>query len=68
MSATGRSIWIEAGVIILMLDCGTGLTTEQMQQQDTFKRAGWDFGYTWAMPEGGYPVLRWELAEGAGPR
>jgi hypothetical protein len=42
---------------------GTGLTTQQMQQQETFKRAGWDLGYAWAMPEGGYPVLRWELAE-----
>jgi hypothetical protein len=43
---------------------GTGLTTQQMQQQDMFQQAGWDFGSTWVMPESGYPVLRWELAAG----
>jgi hypothetical protein len=45
---------------------GTGLTTQQMQQQATFKQTGWDFGSTWAMPESGYPVLRWELTADAG--
>ena len=43
--------------------CGTGLTTKQTQQQDTFQQAGWDFDSTWAMPDRGYPVLRWELAQ-----
>jgi hypothetical protein len=41
---------------------GTGLTTNQMQQPDAFRQAGWDFDSTWAMGEEGYPVLRWELA------
>jgi hypothetical protein len=40
---------------------GTGLTTAQMQQQDTFQQAGWDFRSTWAMPENDYPILRWEV-------
>jgi hypothetical protein len=39
---------------------GTGLPTEQMQQQATFEQTGWDFGSTWTMSEGGYPVLQWE--------
>jgi hypothetical protein len=41
---------------------GTGLSTERRQQQGTYEQAGWDFGSTWAMPEGGYPVLQWETA------
>jgi hypothetical protein len=44
---------------------GTGLPTQQMQQQDTFQQAGWDFDSTWTMSDGGYPVLRWELARAA---
>lgn len=45
---------------------GTGLSTGQMQDQQTFLGAGWDFvgetenglGEVWMMPEhGGYPVL-----------
>jgi hypothetical protein len=47
-----------------LADFGTGLATKQMQQRTTFEQAGWDFGYTWAMPEGDYPVLQWELAQG----
>ena len=47
---------------------GTGLTTDQMQQLETFRQAGWDLGYTWAMSEGSYPVLRWELTENASQR
>ena len=47
---------------------GTGLTTRQMQQQETFKQAGWDLGYTWAMLEDGYPALRWELVGEAGQK
>ncbi len=42
---------------------GTGLTTQQMQQEDTYKQVGWDFDAVWTMPEGGYPILRWELAQ-----
>jgi hypothetical protein len=41
---------------------GTGLSTASMQQRETFEQAGWDFASTWAMPEGGYPVLQWEMA------
>ena len=44
---------------------GTGLSTELMQQQGTYEQAGWDFASTWAMSEGGYPVLRWEPAADA---
>ena len=49
---------------------GTGLTTAEMQEMNTFLNAGWDFvGETtnggsddWAMPGGsGYPVLWYEL-------
>jgi hypothetical protein len=47
---------------------GTGLTTERMQQLETFEQAGWVLGYTWAMPESGYPVLRWELTAEAGQK
>jgi hypothetical protein len=47
---------------------GTGLATKQMQQQDTFKQAGWDFDSTWAMQENGYPVLQWELVQDAGQK
>ncbi len=39
-----------------------GLSTEQMQQQETFEQAGWDFASTWTMSDGEYPVLQWELA------
>lgn len=44
-------------------DLGTGLTTEQMQDEATFDQAGWDLDYVWAVPDGNYPVLRWELNE-----
>lgn len=44
---------------------GTGLATKLMQQQNTFRQAGWDFGSTWVMPENDYPVLRWESAKNA---
>ncbi len=47
---------------------GTGKTTAEMQDPNTFKAAGWDFvGLSdgphdiWAMPEGGgYPILWWQ--------
>jgi hypothetical protein len=42
------------------MDLGTGLTTEQMQDQQVFENAGWDFDYTWMIREGQYPTLQWE--------
>jgi hypothetical protein len=47
---------------LTLADFGMGLTTPQMQQQTTFAQAGWDLGSTWTMPEGGYPILQWEVA------
>jgi hypothetical protein len=44
-------------------DLGTGLTTEQMQDETVFEQAGWYLGYIWAVPEADWPVLRWELEE-----
>ena len=49
-------------------DEGSGLTTVQMQDVNTYVKAGWDFkGETdngtkdiWSMPEQGYPRLSWE--------
>jgi len=41
---------------------GTGLTTEQMQQQGTFEQAGWDLDTVWTMQEDWYPILQWERA------
>jgi hypothetical protein len=53
---------------------GTGKTTAQMQDPNTFMAAGWDFvgqpdglHDIWAKPEGGgYPVLYWQLPTGFG--
>jgi hypothetical protein len=43
-------------------DGGTGLSTSQMYQQETF--TGWDFNYTWMICEGrDYPRLRWETID-----
>ena len=50
-------------------DGGTGATTNQMQDPNTFRAAGWDFigkadgpSNIWAIPEnGGYPILWWQL-------
>ena len=49
---------------------GTGLTTAQMQDPNTFIQAGWDFPGSaggpldrWTVPaQGGYPVLVWQLS------
>jgi len=50
---------------------GTGLTTTEMQDMDTFLDAGWDFvgevengpSDDWAEPiGGGYPILWWQLS------
>jgi hypothetical protein len=48
---------------------GTGGTTDEMTDPNTFMDAGWDFvgasdgpGDSWAMPDGGgYPILWWQL-------
>jgi hypothetical protein len=42
------------------LELGTGLTTEQMQDQQVFENAGWDFDYVWTICKGQYPTLQWE--------
>jgi len=50
---------------------GTGPTTSEMQNVNTYLAAGWDFVCEavngvediWWMPEGGYPRLVWEVAE-----
>ena len=42
-------------------ELGTGLTTEQMRDEDVFRSAGWEFSHTWTMD--GYPILQWESQE-----
>jgi len=56
-------------------DGGIGLTAAQMQDPNTFVRAGWDFvdmpdgsGGIWARPVGrGFPILWWQLPESQRP-
>ena len=43
------------------LELGSGLTTEQMLDEEVFQNAGWDFSNVWMMSEGEYPKLRWEI-------
>jgi hypothetical protein len=43
------------------MELGMGLTTEQMQDEDVFRNAGWDFSHTWNMDD--YPILQWESQE-----
>ncbi|MHC4440624.1 MAG: GLUG motif-containing protein [Planctomycetota bacterium] len=45
------------------LELGTGLTTEQMMDEEVFRNAGWDFSYVWMISEGEYPKLQWEGIE-----
>ncbi len=53
---------------------GTGKTTAQMQDPNTFREVDWDFvgqadgpHNIWAEPEGsGYPILSWQLPAGFG--
>ncbi len=45
------------------LELGTGLTTEQMLDEEVFQNASWDFDYLWMISEGEYPKLRWEAIE-----
>jgi len=40
------------------LELGRGFTTEQMQDEEVFRSAGWDFSHTWTMDD--YPILQWE--------
>lgn len=53
---------VDVGVGPDQLELGTGLTTEQMLDKESFVNAGWDFGHTWIMPDGDYPILQWEKA------
>jgi hypothetical protein len=56
-------------------DDAVGLTTAQMQDPNTFIRAGWDFvdiptgsSGIWARPAGGgFPILWWQLPESQRP-
>lgn len=43
------------------LELGTGLTTEQMRDEDAFRNAGWDFSHTWTLDD--YLILQWESQE-----
>jgi hypothetical protein len=41
---------------------GVGKTTPQMQIENTFTNAGWDFNNVWAICEGtNYPRLQWQI-------
>ena len=42
------------------LEFGSGLTTEQMRDEEVFRNAGWDFNNVWMISEGEYPKLQWE--------
>jgi hypothetical protein len=42
------------------LEFGSGLTTEQMHDEEVFRSAGWDFNHVWTISEGEYPKLQWE--------
>jgi hypothetical protein len=39
---------------------GTGLTTEQMKDTNTYLSAGWDLMNNWWIPDNDYPWLRWQ--------
>jgi hypothetical protein len=43
------------------LERGTGLTTEQMSDENIFRDAGWDVEHVWIIQDGKYPELRWEV-------
>jgi hypothetical protein len=46
-------------------DGATGKTTAEMQMQNTFTAAGWDFTDIWAICEGtNYPKLIWQIPAG----
>ncbi|MCP4260816.1 MAG: hypothetical protein GY774_25310 [Planctomycetes bacterium] len=45
------------------LELGTGLTTEQMLDEEVYRNAGWDFSRDWMICEGCYPKLRWEVED-----
>jgi hypothetical protein len=66
---TEKTFWdtdssgIAASIGSHSLKLGTGLTTEQMRDEEVFRSAGWDFNHTWTICEGDYPKLQWELME-----
>lgn len=71
MATITTSFWdIEASELDVSAG-GTGLTTLEMMDEDTFLNAGWDFidetvngsEDTWTMPEFDYPRLTWEFVE-----
>ena len=45
------------------LELGKGLSTKQIQDEQVFRDAGWDFDHVWMMPEVEHPKLRWEVIE-----
>jgi hypothetical protein len=50
------------------LELGTGLTTQQMQDQQVFQDAGWDFSDAWKICPGDYPRLQWEAQDCNAPQ
>jgi hypothetical protein len=51
MEATGQSISA----------AGTGKTTAEMKDNNTFLDAGWDYVEVWSQASGSYPLLLWQL-------
>ena len=45
------------------MEPATGLTTEQMQDQNILRDAGWDFNHVWTICEGDYPRLQWQAED-----
>jgi hypothetical protein len=45
------------------MEPATGLTTEQMQDQNILRDAGWDFNHVWTICEGDYPRLLWQAED-----
>jgi hypothetical protein len=57
---TLNSFWDIHTSEIATSDGGTGKTTTQMTNVNTYKNEGWDFTNIWEMPRIGYPKLRWQ--------
>jgi len=45
------------------MEPATGLTTEQMQDENILRGAGWDFSHVWTICEGDYPRLQWQAED-----
>jgi hypothetical protein len=45
------------------MEPATGLTTEQMQDENILRDAGWDFSHVWTICEGDYPRLQWQAED-----